>query len=386
MARFVHIADLHLGRSLNNYSLLEEQKYALDQIVDFIRSSEPAVDALLIAGDVFDRAVPPTDAIVLLNDVFQVVASQMATPVLVIPGNHDNAHRMTLTNGLTKDTLRIAPSIENGLTRVTLKDQFGPVDIFLIPFLEPALVRFATGQKSARDQESALRAVIDQIRSLPDKADRCVLVAHAFVRNGTQSDSERDLYVGGSGQVHGDVFKSFEYVALGHLHKAQAVDDMGRIQYSGSLLKYSKSEASHTKSFTVIDMNEKGDIETSRMPLVHRRDLRVIRGLFSDIMANAKDDQHRDDYVFFELEDDTPVSEVMARLQRWYPQAVHLSYADKTDTMLDPKPEVDHHNLSIEGHFSNFYAQVTGQMMDAHQTEAVELLVTKMDAPTNGSS
>ncbi|MBV70004.1 MAG: hypothetical protein CMH52_01520 [Myxococcales bacterium] len=380
MARFVHIADLHLGRTLNNYSLLDEQKHALDQIVRFIEESKPAVDALLIAGDVFDRAVPPTDAIVLLNDLFRAVAAKLATPVFVIPGNHDNAHRMNLTHGLTKDTLRIAPSIEDGLTRVRILDQFGPIDIFLVPFLEPALVRFATGDASARDQESALRAVIEQIHSQNDRAHRCVLMAHAFVRNATQSDSERDLYVGGSGQVDGSIFKSFDYVALGHLHKAQTVDDAGRIQYSGSLLKYSKSEASHSKSFTVIDMNAEGAVETMRVPLNHKRDLRVVRGLFSSIVAGAEKDQNRDDFVFFELEDDVPVSEVMVRLQGWYPNAVHLNYVEKETEMVDSKPIVEHQELTIQGHFRTFYEHVTGQSMDIQQNDAIEILIAKMDA------
>lgn len=371
MARLFHIADLHLGRTLHQVRLLEDQRVALEEVLDALRASEPKVDALLIAGDVYDRSVPPTEAVALLKWFIHEVAIELEIQVVMIPGNHDSAERMGFTAGLTREILHIAPPITGEIQPLVLLDEHGPIDIFALPFLDPPLVREVTGEETVKDHGSATQVMVERMVAA-STSPRKVLVAHAFVNDSAgsaaESDSERLLFVGGSEAVNVGVFAPFDYVALGHLHRPQRIGDE-RVQYSGSLLKYSKSEAEHTKSLTIIDMGPDGAIETQRLPVHGRRDLRVIRGSFDEVVLGS--DGNPNDYLFFELTDQNPVSDVMNRLRERYPNAVHLSYVTPVlETEL--QTATTHHNeTSVFEHFRTFFEIVSGSELGDEREEAL---------------
>ncbi|MGC6418408.1 MAG: exonuclease SbcCD subunit D [Bradymonadia bacterium] len=380
MARLIHIADLHLGRTLHHFSLLEEQRHALEQITAFVLSSEQPVTAVILAGDIFDRAIPPADAITLLNDFLRSLAGDAKVPVIMIPGNHDSATRMAMTEGLHAETLHIAPAIERGITPVTLEDEHGPMVFYPIPFLEPARVRYLNEDDTVTDQESAFRSVLSRLQG--SKTQRRVAVAHAFVRNGASCESERLIQVGGAGEVSASVFDGFNYVALGHLHRPQSIGRDGQIQYSGSLLKYSKSEVDHQKSFTVVDIDANGQAVVERQPFDIQRDLRVIRGHFDSLLEGAPQDTQRDDYVFFELEDDRPVSEGMNRLKEWYPRAVHLCYLNAARDHQPPMYSRAHRQMPMTDYFTAFYRHTTNTELDEDQAAVVAQLVAELAEST----
>ncbi len=378
MARFLHIGDLHLGRTLHQVRLLDDQRHALEGVLTIIEQSEPKIDAVLIAGDVYDRSVPPTEAVSLLTWFINELANTQGVQVVMIPGNHDSAERMGFMAGLTKDIVHIAPPAESDPKPLIIKDDHGSIDIFAIPFLDPPLVRSITGDDDVKDQQTAMDAIVERL-SKTRTSPRSVLVAHAFVNDdlgcAEESESERALYVGGSSVIDAQSLSQFSYVALGHLHRPQTIGSE-RIQYSGSLLKYSKSEADHKKSVTLIDLDAEGNVQTSRVPTPIRRDLRVKRGLFEELMA--QDDSHSEDYLFFELENRDPISEVMNRLRDKYPNAVHLMYVEREiETELGTAP-TQHHEVRIEDHFSSFFEQVTGAALEEDQRSALMTVIAEL--------
>lgn len=386
MARFLQLADLHLGRTLHHARLLDDQRHALEGVLAMIRDAEPAIDAVLIAGDVYDRSIPPAEAITLLNWFINQVANTLGVQIVMIPGNHDSAIRMGFMAGLTREIVHIAGPISPSPSPLVITDAHGPIDIFALPFLEPAEVRAVTGDDTARDQQTAMDLMVQRMVQ-NSTAKRRVLVAHAFVNDSLgsaeESESERALYVGGSGVIKAETFAEFDYVALGHLHRPQSIGSP-RIQYSGSLLKYSKSEADHAKSVTIIDIDADGQIETQRVPMPIRRDLRVKRGLFEDLMADA--DPHPEDYLFFELENRDPISEVMNRLRDKYPNAVHLMYVrHDVDTTLTTVSR-QHHEIRIETHFSRFFEEVTGAALASDQEETLMEVISELGDALEPSS
>ena len=265
MARFLHTADLHLGRALYGERLLADQEDVLAQLTAHIDANPP--DALLIAGDVFDRSVPPAEAIEVLDQFLYAIAGKRSVPVVMIPGNHDSADRLGFGSRLLGEgRLHIVSSLERATTPLIVKDEHGPIEIFGLPFLEPARVRQYLEDDDIRDHHSATQAMVDHVRAQAT-TDRTVLVAHAFVRGGTISDSERALSIGGLDTVDAAVFAPFNYVALGHLHRPQSAG-LSHVHYSGSPLKYSASEVGHTKSFSCLLYTSPSprDRQKSRMP------------------------------------------------------------------------------------------------------------------------
>ncbi len=386
MARFLKLADLHLGRTLHHARLLEDQRYALEGVLSLIRDADPAIDAVLIAGDVYDRAIPPAEAITLLNWFISEVANTLDVQVVMIPGNHDSAVRMGFMAGLTRDVVHISGPITDAPTPLVIEDEHGPIDIFALPFLEPAEVRSITGEETVKDQQTAMEAMVQRMLKNA-QSGRTILVAHAFVDDARgsaeESESERALYVGGSGVINAETFSGFDYVALGHLHRPQSIGGP-RIQYSGSLLKYSKSEADHDKSVTIIDLDAAGEIETTRVALPVRRDLRVKRGLFEELMTES--DPHPEDYLFFELENRDPISEVMNRLRQKYPNAVHLAYVrQEVETSLTTVTK-QHHEVRIESHFSRFFEEVTGAALQPDQEEVLLKVIGELGDTLEPSS
>ena len=320
--KFLHLADLHLGKRVNGFSMLEDQAHILRQILAILDDEQP--DGVLIAGDVYDKSVPSVEAVELL-DGFLTELRARGVPVLLISGNHDSPERLAF-GGRVMDScgIHISPVYDGALAPVTLHDEFGPVHVWLLPFVKPAHVRRWFPDA---DIESYTDAVAEAVAHMGiDTAARNVLVTHQFVTGGTRSGSE-ELSVGGTDNVDSGVFAPFDYVALGHLHGAQHI---GRetIRYAGSPLKYSFSEARQHKSVTVVTLGEKGDVQVRTVALTPLRELREIRGSYDELTARSfyEHTTYRSDYLHLILTDEQDVFDAMSRLRTIYPYLMTLDY------------------------------------------------------------
>lgn len=320
--KFLHLADLHLGKRVNGFSMLEDQAHILRQILAILDDEQP--DGVLIAGDVYDKSVPSVEAVGLL-DGFLTELRARGVPVLLISGNHDSPERLAF-GGRVMDScdIHISPVYDGALAPVTLHDEFGPVHVWLLPFVKPAHVRRWFPDA---DIESYTDAVAEAVAHMDiDAAARNVLVTHQFVTGGARSGSE-ELSVGGTDNVDSGVFAPFDYVALGHLHGAQHI---GRetIRYAGSPLKYSFSEARQHKSVTVVTLGEKGDVQVRTVALTPLRELREIRGSYDELTARSfyEHTTYRSDYLHLILTDEQDVFDAMSRLRTIYPYLMTLDY------------------------------------------------------------
>lgn len=320
--KFLHLADLHLGKRVNGFSMLEDQAHILRQILAILDGEQP--DGVLIAGDVYDKSVPSVEAVELL-DGFLTELRTRGVPVLLISGNHDSPERLAF-GGRVMDScgIHISPVYDGALAPVTLHDTFGPVHVWLLPFVKPAHVRRWFPDA---DIESYTDAVAEAVAHMDiDTAARNVLVTHQFVTGGARSGSE-ELSVGGTDNVDSGVFAPFDYVALGHLHGAQHI---GRetIRYAGSPLKYSFSEARQHKSVTVVTLGEKGDVQVRTAALTPLRELREIRGSYDELTARSfyEHTTYRSDYLHLILTDEQDVFDAMSRLRTIYPYLMTLDY------------------------------------------------------------
>ena len=320
--KLIHLSDLHLGKRVNECSMLEDQQYILGEILRIIDSEAP--DAVLIAGDVYDKSVPSAEAVTLLDDFLVQLASRRVQTCL-ISGNHDSAERLSFGGRLMDAAgIHIAPVYDGAVAPVVLRDEIGPVSVWLLPFLKPAHVRRWFPDAQIESYTDAVAAAIAHM-DIDDSA-RNVLVTHQFVTGGTRSGSE-ELSVGGTDNVDSGVFAPFDYVALGHLHGAQQI---GRptIRYAGSPLKYSFSEASQRKSVTVVTLGEKGAVDVRTVPLTPLRDLREIRGSYDELTARSfyEHTTYRSDYLHLILTDEQDVFDAVGRLRAIYPYLMTLDY------------------------------------------------------------
>lgn len=320
--KFLHLADLHLGKRVNGFSMLEDQAHILRQILAILDDEQP--DGVLIAGDVYDKSVPSVEAVELL-DGFLTELRARGVPVLLISGNHDSPERLAF-GGRVMDScgIHISPVYDGALAPVTLQDAFGSVHVWLLPFVKPAHVRRWFPDA---DIESYTDAVAKAVAHMDiDTAARNVLVTHQFVTGGARSGSE-ELSVGGTDNVDSSVFAPFDYVALGHLHGAQHI---GRetIRYAGSPLKYSFSEARQHKSVTVVTLGKKGDVQVRTVALTPLRELREIRGSYDELTARSfyEHTTYRSDYLHLILTDEQDVFDAMSRLRTIYPYLMTLDY------------------------------------------------------------
>ena len=323
--KFMHLADLHIGKRVNEFSLMEDQKYILKQILQIADRNRP--DAVLIAGDLYDRSVPPGDAVELLDE-FLTQLSSRGMRVLAVSGNHDSPERLDFgTRIMQRNGVTIAGSFRGVPQKTTLSDEYGPVNVWLLPFLKPATAAPFFPPEKTETHEKAVRAAVAAAGI--DKSERNVLVAHQFVTAfGAQPETcdSETISIGGADQVDASVFEAFDYVALGHLHGPQRI---GRpeVRYAGSPLKYSFSEARQKKSVTFVELKEKGRVEISSEPLVPLREMREIRGPVAELEKpeNAAPGA-RNDFVRATLTDGHVVAEAAERLRAVYPNLMCIAF------------------------------------------------------------
>ncbi|MDQ3504105.1 MAG: exonuclease SbcCD subunit D [Actinomycetota bacterium] len=331
--RLLHTSDWHIGRSLHGADLLDDQRRVLTGLADLIRAE--SIDVVLVAGDIYDRAIPPAAATAVLDAVLTALRATGAQ-LVITPGNHDSSIRLAYAAGLLAANgvhLRTDPS--RIAEPILIEDEHGTVGIYGIPYLEPDLAKHSLGVPQARGHTAVLRAAMDQIRADRDQRglSRSVVLAHAFVAGGARGDSERDISVGGVEVVGADVFSGVDYVALGHLHRPQRIAE--GIHYSGSPLAYSFTEADQVKSVTVIDLDAKGLAGVRTHPLERPRGLITLTGTLEALLSETAYEVHAEDYVSARLLDATRPVDAMRRLRERFGHCVHLDWAPLVNNSSD---------------------------------------------------
>lgn len=368
--KFLHLSDLHLGKRLNEFSLLEDQKDILTKILAIVEEQQP--DGVLIAGDVYDKAVPSAEAVSLFDDFLTRLAA-LNTQVFVISGNHDSAERLAFGSRLMEaEGIHTSRVYDGTFTPVTMEDSLGPVDVWLLPFIKPGHVR-----RLHPEAESYTDAVRLAISDMPiDPARRNVLVTHQFVTGSRLSESE-ELNVGGTDNIDVSVFDGFDYVALGHIHSPQNCGSP-RVRYCGTPLKYSFSEARDEKSVTVVELG--AELTVSTIPLTPMREMVELRGTYDRLISRDfyKDTRWQEDYVHITLTDEEDIPDAAAKLRSVYHNLMKLTYDNtrtRTNRTVEAAREVTRSPLEL---FGEFYTLQNNQPMTQEQEDCIRKLIQEI--------
>lgn len=375
--KLLHTSDWHLGRYFHQQSLLPDQAHVLKQIVATAVAEQ--VDAVVIAGDVYDRSVPPADAVRLLDETLHSLLSEHSIPVIMISGNHDGAERLGFGARQLRDSgLTIVSSFEQMQRPVLLEDEHGPLAIWCMPYNDPAQVADFYGE-DIKDYQTAHERLVQDIQEQQGALDleqaRHVLVSHCYLDGGNESDSERPLSIGGADKVDPMTFRAFDYVALGHLHQPQYKGEKW-IRYSGSILKYSFSEHQQKKSVTIVSFDKEGYAGVHLVPLQAKRNVRVVSGSMQELLAAGKQDAAADDYIMAELTNTEAVLDAFARLRQVYPNLMDLNKARFQSQERAAKPSArEHLERTPFDMLNDFYQQVTGEALTTEQRQiALEVI------------
>ena len=358
--KLIHLSDLHLGKRVNEFSMLDDQRYILEQILCVIDAEQP--DAVAICGDVYDKSVPSAEAVQAF-DAFLCALAERERKVFVISGNHDSPERLAFASRLiVASGVRISPVYDGTVSPVTLHDSHGPVSVYMLPFVKPAHVRRFFPETQIESYTDALRVAVEQMEI--DPARRNILLTHQFVTGAARSESE-EISVGGADNVDGAVFNGFDYVALGHIHRAQSVGE--RIRYCGAPLKYAVSEAEQEKSLTVAELGEKGTLTVRTVPLIPMRDLRALRGSYQELMEQDGKGIGQD-YVHITLTDEEDIPLAAQRLRVIYPNLLKLDYDNvRTRAGMQIVGTEDLERKSPMELFAEFYEKQNGRPLGEDQ-------------------
>ena len=370
--KFMHLSDLHLGKRVNEFSMLEDQVYILNKIVNIIDEEKPA--AIILAGDIYDKPIPPAEAVELFDD-FLYKLSQRNLKVFIISGNHDSAERIAFGARLFDKTgIYMSPVYTGNISPIEMSDEFGKINIYMLPFIKPIHVRRYFPDTEISSYTGAVSTVIENMHL--DTGIRNILVTHQFVTGASRTESE-DISVGGSDNVNADVFRDFDYVALGHIHRSQSCGSE-YIRYSGTPLKYSFSESKDTKSITVIDIKEKGTIKLDFIPLTPLRDMVEIKGTYDDLMLKSfyENTTYPNDYVHITLTDEEDIPDVITKLRVVYKNIMKLDY-DNQRTRSNSETNLinDMESKSPLELFDIFYDSRNGQPLNNEQREFMENII-----------
>lgn len=379
--RFIHTADWHLGRLFHGASLVDDQAHLLDQLVDLARDARP--DVVLVAGDVYDRAVPPPDAVQVLDDVLSRLVLDLKLPVVIIAGNHDSPGRLNFGSRLLAGRrLYVTGHLPARCEPLVLDDAHGPVHFYPIPYAEPSTVRQCLECPEIICHDSAMAAVLERVRATHPDGARSVVIGHAFVAGGRECESERPLSVGGAGTVDASRFAGFHYTALGHLHCPQVLREggsAGAVRYCGSLMKYSFDESDQPRGVYVVEMDGAGACTCETVALRPRRDVRRMAGLMADLLCGATDVGPKDDYLEVMLLDAGPVLDAMGRLRDCYPNVLHVRRPEQQageGTAASDRPNV--RAMDDAQLFKAFYAHVTNAELSGEQEAAFVQIVDEL--------
>ena len=372
--KIAHISDLHLGKRLNEFSLLEDQRYILNEIIKIIDDSQ--VDCVIIAGDVYDKSIPPVEAVEIFDN-FLTCLARRKLHVLIISGNHDSAERMTFGAKLmTASGIHFAPVYKGKTEQVILEDKYGKINFYLLPFVKPSVVRPFFPEEKIETYTDAIRLIVKNMNV--DKSQRNVIVAHQFVTGAERCESE-EICVGGSENVDASVFDDFDYVALGHIHGSQKILKE-TVRYCGSPLKYSFSECDHKKSIPIVEINEKSNVKIDFAPLVPKLDLREIRGKYDEIMLKKNyENTNTEDYLHITLTDEYDIPEGFARLSTVFKNLMKLDYDNKrTKSVGEIDSDFENETLSPLELFKKFYNLQNNQHVNDEQNQILTSLISEI--------
>ena len=372
--KFLHLSDLHLGKRVHNFSMIDDQRYILEQILDI--ADEEGITGVIIAGDVYDKPVPSAEAVALFDE-FLVQLAKRNLYVFVISGNHDSAERIAFGGKLMRHSRVYMSPVYNGeIEPVTLEDEFGKINVFLLPFVKPVQVRHFCNEEEIRDYTEAVRCVIGHMDVKNE--ERNILVCHQFVTGAARCESE-EISVGGLDNVDASVFSPFDYVALGHIHGPQNIGGE-RIRYCGTPLKYSFSEANHQKSVTVVKLGEKGELYIETRPLKPMRDMIKVKGFFEEITDKVfYEKMDAESYVQITLLDEQDIPNAFGKLATIYPNLMQMRYENKrTMDNANVFSEGEGLNMAPEVLFSQFYETMNNQPMTKEQADYMTDMIEKI--------
>jgi len=371
--KIIHTSDWHIGRQFHNVSLLEDQRHVLQQLLEYIEKE--AVDALVIAGDIYDRSIPPADAVALLDDVLHTICLEMQVPVILISGNHDSAGRLRFgSRQLKKAGLHIMGDIKGVSEPVIIENGDEKVAFYGIPYCDPETVRNVSGE-TVSTYDEAHTYLVNQILEAKQEGIPSALISHCFMDGAEVSDSERPLSIGGSDRVSYQPCVDFDYVALGHLHAPQYRGEE-HIRYSGSLLKYSFSEQHQKKGVTLVDFSSAGT-SNKHLPLKPLRDMRILEGEFDDLLQQGKVDPNSDDYLLIRLTDQHAILDPMAKLREVYPNVLQLEKPGMLGSEEQPvnREKLKRGELDM---FRDFFLQVKGHELSNEQEHAMTETISEL--------
>lgn len=372
--KIMHLSDLHIGKKVNEYSMLQDQIYILKEILQII--DDEKVETVIIAGDVYDRSLPPNEALELFDEFLYQLSSRNVN-VFVISGNHDSPERISYGGRMmTENKIFLSPVYDGNVKPITLNDDYGEVNFYLLPFVRPADIRRYFPDENIENYTDAVKVAIDNMNV--DFNERNILVTHQFVTGAELSESE-DIIVGGTDNVSGEVFDGFDYVALGHIHREQTVGK-DNIRYCGTPLKYSFSEAKHIKSVTILDFNDKGNIEYSKIPLTPFRDMREIRGTYYELtLKSSYESTNTEDYLHITLTDEDDIPDAIGKLRSIYPNIMKLDYDNLRTRGSGTVDAIE--NIESKSPFELFaelFKQQNNQDMSEEQEEIMRNLIDKI--------
>lgn len=320
--KFIHLSDLHLGIRVNDFSMSEDQRYILDRILDIIDSEAP--DGIIIAGDIYDKSMPPAEAVAMFDDFISSIAERKIK-TFIISGNHDSAERIAFGSRIMNaGGIYLSPVYNGDIKPVVMEDEYGSVNIYMLPFVRPSAVRAFYPDDDTDSYSSAVETAVKHMNA--DFSQRNIIITHQFVTGAVRSDSE-DISVGGTDNVSADIFADFDYTALGHIHKPQNIGSE-RIRYCGTPLKYSFSEAKQDKSVTVIELGKKGDINVRTVGLIPLRDMTELKGSYEELMKKSFYDGtgYTEDYVHITLTDENDIPDAVSKLRLVYHRLMKMDY------------------------------------------------------------
>lgn len=368
--KILHLSDLHLGKRVNGFSMIKDQEYILNQIIDIVDTEQPR--AVIIAGDVYDKPIPPAEAIMLLDDFLTQLAARN-TAVFIISGNHDSAERIAFGGKLMSTSKIYMSPVYNGNVEPTvLQDEYGTISFYMLPFIKPVHVRTVFPDKEIVSYTDAVKTAIQNMNA--DFNERNILITHQLVTGAHRCDSE-DISVGGADDVSAELFQDFDYVALGHLHGPQ--QPCANARYCGTPLKYSLSECGHKKSVTMIDIGKKGDINISTIPLSPLHDIRQIKGSYAELTLRENYiNSDTDDYIGVTLTDENDIPDAIAKLRTIYPNIMQLNYDNARTRSNEQLAAIgDLKQKQPLELFSEFYAARNGSPMNDEQISYVDKLI-----------
>ena len=373
--KFIHTSDWHLGRQFHNVSLLDDQQAVLDQLIHYIENNP--VDAVVVAGDIYDRSVPPTIAIELLNKVVKRICGELNTPMILISGNHDGAERLGFGSEQMKNAgLHIISNFEDMLTPVVIEtESAGQVAFYGMPYNDPEQVRFAY-QEPVSTHDQAHKLLAEKIAEQFQSEQRNVLVSHCFVDGAIESESERPLSIGGSDRVSHEHFLNFDYVALGHLHQPQKKGEE-YIRYSGSLMKYSFGEQNQKKGFTLVEIDKNGFVSGEHINLAAPHEMRIVEGELEQVIEQGKTDPKNEDYLLVRLMDKHAILNPMEKLRTVYPNVLHL---EKPGMLIGVEQEMAQAKLARSeiDMFRDFFSEAQDGQLSQEQDQAISDIIKQL--------